>query len=900
MDIQSFFRKRRLDFSFSNKSRLKSKREEIVGTTFGEMLHQQTDSYKNTSLDKVIGSLKSIKNLHNLRIAAMTSAFVFFLLALDFAFPLVISDHTVEGVGTVSNTSLTLTTDHEQAKLNIVPTSTSGSFATSSDAEKAKFSVSTNNSTGYTLAIKGSSNNKLSNTAASTTLDSITTASTGIDAATFNTSTYNNKWGYMPSKYNSQSNTTKYYGITSSDVTLNETSAPNASGTSDNYSIGLGVKVDYNKPAGSYTNTFVLAAVGKPVSYGINYRDGGISGVTDLPDSQTGDTINTSVTINPNRTPARAGYTFANKWCLGTVNTTGNNPGTTCNGTVYNNGSSIDFINQTSSSSVVTLYAMWTPATPTLTSLTVDFAGEGVSGVLVWVIDESGIEPKEEDVGEITYSGGSIPGLQPGRTYYLTPFFSTGYTVDKWTKISDTGSLNYNSDSIMNDGIIAAFTMGEGDGEVEITGTRELYMQNFTLDSASLMRNGESKTLFDLRDKKRYPVTKINGNVWMTRNLNFKGNNLTPEDSNVSENTSIVYHETGAAAVDCSNESCITEIDNIGGYPAIKYNLVAAAAESVNTADSLLWPRPSSDICPKGWRLPTQAEQKGITGYKSQFNPTNDSQWWSSTWGINTGITQDGVPLTGMFALRYENDNLFINSERMFDRDNNLYIRCILIPSMQNLPSSITDSMAQKENMVLRDNRDGQYYTVSNFNGTVWMTRNLALGCNGTGLTYSNEIHPITVTPVESDVDQYGGTSTPQESGFTGSYDDREIMCNSEYGAWYNYPLATAMEIVGEKSNTEEASHSICPKNWRLPDEEEISKLVTTYSQLDDGGFNPTIGGRYEGSSLKGTDKGHWWSSAAYDGDERHELRYNDNNNNKLTGDRSLRSRGIYIRCVKR
>ena len=897
MDIQSFFRKRRLDFSFSNKSRLKSKREEIVGTTFGEMLHQQTDSYKNTSLDKVIGSLKSIKNLHNLRIAAMTSAFVFFLLALDFAFPLVISDNTVEGVGTVSNTSLTLTTDHEQAKLNIVPTSTSGSFATSTDAEKAKFSVSTTNSTGYTLSIKGSTNNDLSNSAAGDNLGSITTSASGIDAATFNTNTrYLNKWGYMPSKYNGQDNTTKYYGITSSDVTLNETSAPNASGTSDSYSIGLGAKVDYNKPAGSYTNTFILAAVGKPVPYTINYEAGGISGVTKLPDSQTGNSTDTSIVLNPNKTPERANYTFAEKWCLGTLT----NSGTDCDGGIYSNGNRINFIDQTSSSNVVTLYAMWTPATPTLPSLTVDFAGEGVSGVLVWVIDESGIEPKEEDVGEITYSGGSIPGLQPGRTYYLTPFFSTGYTVDKWTKISDTGSLNYNSDSIMNDGIIAAFTMGEGDGEVEITGTRELYMQNFTLDSASLMRNGESKTLFDLRDKKRYPVTKINGNVWMTRNLNFKGNNLTPEDSNVSENTSIVYYETGTTGVDCVNESCITKIDDIGGYPAIKYNLVAATAESVNSSSSP-WPRPSSDICPKGWRLPTQAEQKGITQYQSQFNPTNDSQWWSSTWGISTGVTQDGLPLTGMFALRYENDNLFINSERMFGWSNSLYIRCIFIPSMQNLPSSITDNMARTENMVLRDNRDGQYYTVSNFNGTVWMTRNLALGCNGTGLTYSNEVHPITVTPVESDVDQHGGTSTPQELGFTGSYDDREIMCNSEYGAWYNYALATAMEIVGEGSNTKEASQSICPKNWRLPDKEEISKLVTTYSQLDGGGFNPTIGGRYEGSSLKDTDKGHWWSSTARDGDERFELRYNGSS---LTGggddQRSLRSRGVYIRCIKR
>ncbi|MBQ8984991.1 hypothetical protein IJ076_00305, partial [Candidatus Saccharibacteria bacterium] len=67
-----------------------------------------------------------------------------------------------------------------------------GTFSSTTNADdKAKFTVATNNYTGYTLTLSGTDDTRqLSNTSTSTdVLDSIN-ATNGIDATTFNTSTY--------------------------------------------------------------------------------------------------------------------------------------------------------------------------------------------------------------------------------------------------------------------------------------------------------------------------------------------------------------------------------------------------------------------------------------------------------------------------------------------------------------------------------------------------------------------------------------------------------------------------------------------------------------------------------------------------------------------------------------
>ena len=286
----------------------------------------------------------------------------------------IVSSSDIAGAAEVpSSTILTVDIAHSVASLDFLPADLNGAFATSSDNSLVRFSVTTNNSTGYTLTLAGKNNTKqlitINNNAA---MDSIIAAE-GIDAATFDTETYNNKWGYIPSKYNSEDNTTpttrKYYeSPTTTDVaTLDVTNSANITNTSNEYSIGLGARVNYEQLAGSYSNTFVLVAVGNPVYYTINYLDNtNDPTVTNLPSIQTGSTDSTSAIIVPDKTPERVGYTF-NKWCLGSVNITGN-VGTLCDGTLYGPNSLVTFIDQVdpTNANTLNLYAVWTPNTYTI------------------------------------------------------------------------------------------------------------------------------------------------------------------------------------------------------------------------------------------------------------------------------------------------------------------------------------------------------------------------------------------------------------------------------------------------------------------------------------------------------------------------------------------------------
>ncbi|MDO4752655.1 MAG: hypothetical protein Q4A36_00220 [Candidatus Saccharibacteria bacterium] len=64
------------------------------------------------------------------------------------------SDDTVDAAAKSSNTSLTMTTNYESARLDIVPTDLAGTFATSPNDKVARFGIITDNATGYKLTIK--------------------------------------------------------------------------------------------------------------------------------------------------------------------------------------------------------------------------------------------------------------------------------------------------------------------------------------------------------------------------------------------------------------------------------------------------------------------------------------------------------------------------------------------------------------------------------------------------------------------------------------------------------------------------------------------------------------------------------------------------------------------------
>lgn len=155
------------------------------------------------------------------------------------------------------------------ASVAITP-SVEGVFASTEDAgnTSASFSVSTDNYTGYDLSFttgnEGELATKLVNVVTkggNTTTYALGSIGAAIDGATFNSGAYNNMWGIKPNKYNSVENT-KYLPVLSTMLIDNV----KTSGTND-YTIAVGIRADYEYPAGKYTNTLILTAVANPTAY---------------------------------------------------------------------------------------------------------------------------------------------------------------------------------------------------------------------------------------------------------------------------------------------------------------------------------------------------------------------------------------------------------------------------------------------------------------------------------------------------------------------------------------------------------------------------------------------------------------------------------------------------------
>ena len=277
-------------------------------------------------------------------------------------FSIVLQCNTNSASATTSTLSLSI--DNSTVSMSVSPTNVNGSFNKSS---ASTISASTNNATGYTLSIaapssSGSDYDKLINGSDNTAkLNSITEATTESQFKDVSGTSYNGKWGYLPSKYHSQDNSDFLPAPTISGDILDQTSTANS--TANNYSLSIGARVDSTVKSGAYTNAFLVTAVANPIPYTIIYDPTIISS---MPIDLDTTTMDSSVTLSSN-SPTAVGYVFLG-WC--TVQPTNTDGTDACTGgTTYQPGSTWN-IDQTGVGNNLHLYAMWREQRTIANSLT--------------------------------------------------------------------------------------------------------------------------------------------------------------------------------------------------------------------------------------------------------------------------------------------------------------------------------------------------------------------------------------------------------------------------------------------------------------------------------------------------------------------------------------------------
>ena len=242
-------------------------------------------------------------------------------------------------------------------------------------------------------------------------------------------------------------------------------------------------------------------------------------------------------------------------------------------------------------------------------------------------------------------------------TYNLSGSFSSGYEFSSW---SNSGG------SIANRNTLSTRYTVNGPGTITLTGKSSiLYMQNFTAAQCQAQASNGNVTVVDSRDNNSYTVRYINGACWMTQNLRLAGGQtLTSEDSNVASSWEFPSGSLTLGDSYTEARSAINSNTSYGGY----YNYCAASAGTVCSSSSAQ--NATQDICPKGWRLPTNSEMSGITSYSSAFLPVysglyssgslydTDSlgRWWSAT--ANSSNVQ--------YALFYGSGSLYTSDSRKY------------------------------------------------------------------------------------------------------------------------------------------------------------------------------------------------------------------------------------------
>lgn len=842
------------------------------------------------------------------------------------------SSATMVHESVASDTWLSLSIDYSSLALELVPSSTNGTFMSTVDTEDhANINVTTNNITGYTLGIKASGSNG-GNNSNNTTSDiyrdlistddrcidtptsskcSISSLSTAVSKEEYSDSgstgaELNNTWGYLPSKYNSVDNTSYLPAPTSNGDVLESTSTPNkpkpgspgdATDILDlqpnKYTIDLGSRVDYTTYSGSYSNTFIITAVGNPVPYNVTYNENDPGNYTyathinRMPSAQIGTTTggDSIAVILSTKVPEITGSggttqlvsrNVFNGWCTvptevpdtitysdGSVATnTWHNQICPDDAAVYQPGD-IYGIDQTRNINTEVLYATWgAPAK-------VNFVGNG----LIFIDPSTGTTSTENTVEYVPLHENGIDSPKRNRDIgeYMEPVQEE---TDPTTNIIFKG-------------------WSEDPNATEATYT-----------DAEAIRNNLDLNAYDAVTL--YAVWSYATKVTFNGNSGNENNNMDPQL--IEENTTETLHENAYTKEGYKFASWNTQPDGSGDsyrdqgdYMALEgsnditlYAQWAPADLTFNVfegIETLIVADSSENWKPyylyegdfKTFTAPAEGTKYIVTvvpypGYKISSD-SDDSSWDIE---YNTGTLANNTLLTTTYTAGVAGDVLTVSGEEI--TEDNKY------PVMQDL--TIDQCPAYTESVAginVTDFRDNKSYTVARFGDYCYMLSNLKLD-GGTHLTpaYSNVTEDYTLPS-----DTYGEYWADDYC--------KPYMVNTDGEYYYNWPAATARNnsTTGTNSCSNDTNNSvgdICPAGWSLPNYEDDIRPNTLWDNGTNPGMLSTTGSFKSGTQTSVGEFGGFLSRTRIDEESTNVFSFNGSN---VYNARGHKYTGRSVRCMR-
>lgn len=218
--------------------------------------------------------------------------------------------------------------------------------------------------------------------------------------------------------------------------------------------------------------------------------------------------------------------------------------------------------------------------------------------------------------------------------------------------------------------------------------TSKYYMQRFTASMCQNLASDAPIIVYDKRDEKDYTVRYINGACWMTQNLRISGTISASESNFTGSDVNITQCDLDSSVGECgdiTNRSSYTipmTHDSGSSSLGVWYNYAAATAGTItggsNDTDA------SQDICPSGWRLPTNdannssaGSVQSLSSSLSDFTPTSGGSYdigglYTAGWGFYW--TNNGIGPSRNY-LRY--DNTTTPYYNYYTRNAGFYVRCM-------------------------------------------------------------------------------------------------------------------------------------------------------------------------------------------------------------------------------